>query len=74
MVNEENKICNACEALFVEERTDTYEKMINALKTMEPRWEPLSVKLLFGDMKVTQALLDTAGVSAYVGSAAICGI
>jgi hypothetical protein len=61
MVNEENKICNACEALFVEERTDTYEKMINALKTMEPRWESSSVKLLFGDMKVTQELLDTVG-------------
>jgi hypothetical protein len=64
MVNEENKICNACEALFVEERTDTYENMINALKTMEPIWEPSSVKLLFGDMKVTQALLGTAGLSA----------
>jgi hypothetical protein len=53
MVNEENKICNACEVLSIEERTDTYEKMINALKTMEPKWEPSSVKLLFGDMKVT---------------------
>jgi hypothetical protein len=64
MVNEEKQICNACKALFVEERTDTYEKMINALKTMEPRWEPSSVKLLFGDMKVTQELLDTVGLSA----------
>jgi hypothetical protein len=64
MVNEEHKICNACEAMFVEERTDTYEKMINALKTMEPRWELSSVKLLFGDMKVAQELLDTVALSA----------
>ncbi len=36
--------------------------MIKALKTMEPRWEPSGVKLLFGDMKVTQTLLDSAGL------------
>jgi hypothetical protein len=64
MLNEENKICNACEALFVEERTDNYENLINALKTMEPRWKPSSMKLLFGDMKVTQELLDAVGLSA----------
>jgi hypothetical protein len=62
MINDENKICNGCEALFIEERTDTYEKMIQALKTMEPRWDPSGVKLLFGDMKVTQTLLDSAGL------------
>jgi hypothetical protein len=64
MINDENKICNGCEALFIEERTDTYQKMIQALKTMEPRWEPSGVKLLFGDMKVTQTLLDSAGLHA----------
>jgi hypothetical protein len=63
MINDENKICNGCEALFIEERTDTYEKMIKALKTMEPRWDPSSVRLLFGDMKVTQKLLDSAGLN-----------
>jgi hypothetical protein len=62
MINDENKICNGCEALFIEERTDTYEKMIQALKTMEPRWDASGVKLLFGDMKVTQKLLDSAGL------------
>ena len=62
MVNDENKICNGCEALFIEERTDTYGKMIKALQTMEPRWDPSGVKFLFGDMKVTQSLLDSAGL------------
>jgi hypothetical protein len=36
--------------------------MIKALKTMEPRWDPSGVRLLFGDMKVTQKLLDSAGL------------
>jgi hypothetical protein len=62
MVNEENKICNACETLFIEERTDTYGLMINALKKMEPRWDPTNVRLLFGDLKVTQAILDSTGM------------
>jgi hypothetical protein len=57
MVNEENKICNACETLFIEECTDTYGLMINALKKVEPRWDPSNVRLLFGDLKVTQAIL-----------------
>jgi hypothetical protein len=62
MVNEENKICNACETLFIEERTDTYGLMINALKKMEPRWDPTNVRLLFGDLKVMQAILDSTGM------------
>jgi hypothetical protein len=61
-MNEENKICNACETFFIEERTNTYDQMINALKRMEPRWDPSSVRLLFGDMKVTQGILDSTVV------------
>jgi hypothetical protein len=36
--------------------------MINALKQMEPRWDPSRVRLLFGDLKVPQTLVDESGL------------
>jgi hypothetical protein len=63
-INTEKQICNGCEALSIKKQTDTYHgQMIDALlKRMEPRWDPSSDWLLFGDMKVMQGiLLDLTG-------------
>jgi hypothetical protein len=62
MINEENKICNGCETLSIEESIESYGNMINALKQMEPRWDPSGLHLMFGDLKVTQRLIDEFGL------------
>jgi hypothetical protein len=53
---------DGCETLFIEERTDTCGKTINAVKHMEPRWDLSGDCLLFGDLKVMQSLLNSTGL------------
>jgi hypothetical protein len=67
MLNEENKICNGCETLLIEESTESYGNMINAFKQMGPRWDPSSAtffgKYFESNCEVERAVLFLGSIS-----------
>jgi hypothetical protein len=59
-----SKMQNAqtCEALVVEQSTETYYWILQTLHEMESRWSPPSLRIVFGDHKVSMSLITAHGI------------
>ena len=62
MTDNENKICQGCEAIVVEESTSAYTWIINMMADIEPRFKKSSIRIIYGDGKVLPILLTDLGI------------
>ena len=62
MTDSENKICQGCEAIVVEESTSAYTWIINMMADIEPRFKKSSIRIIYGDGKVLPILLTDLGI------------
>jgi hypothetical protein len=61
-VSSERQNAQTSEALVVEESTETYYWILQSLHEMESRWSPSSLRIVFGDHKVSMSLMTALGI------------
>ena len=61
--NSDNHVGVTCEAIVTSEDIDTYTWVFKSMVSIEPRWSPCKMKILYADKLVTRKLLQNLGVS-----------
>jgi hypothetical protein len=58
----ERQHAQTSEALVVEESTETYYWILQSMHKMESRWSLSSLRIVFGDHKVSMSLMTALGI------------
>ena len=61
--NSDNRIGVTCEAIVTTEDTDTYTWIFKSMQSIEPRWSPAKLQILYADGLVTKKLLNNLDIT-----------
>ena len=59
----ENKIAVACEAIVTSENIDTYVWVLKSMESIEKRWSPSKLSIVYADGLLTERFLNDLGIS-----------
>ena len=59
----ENKIAVACEAIVTSENIDTYVWVMKSMQSIENRWSPSKLSIVYADGLLTERFLNDLGIS-----------
>jgi hypothetical protein len=62
VTDNENKVAQVAEAIVIEEEISVYAWVINMMHEIEPRFDKSSIRIIFGDGKIVQSLLETLDI------------
>ena len=61
-MNNDMEVIPVCEGLPIAKRLDVYSFIINAYKSMEPRFNLWNINIIMADQLITDSLLDTLDI------------
>jgi len=61
--NGDNRIGVTCKAIVTSEDNDTYTWIFQSMKSIEPRWSPSEIQILYADQLVSKKLLENLNIS-----------
>ena len=62
VTNSENQLAQTSEGLFIEEFIPCYTWVFKMMSEMEPKFQLRKIRIIFGDGKITNKLLDNLGI------------